>query len=292
MTDSGSKVEKKRISILGCGWLGFSLAQRLRRQPSTQEIRGSTTSMEKVFKFANNGIEAHLFDLNPGFPDQNEDNENFFKVDTLVISLPPRLTKNEPGFYPKQIEAVVEKIQASEITDILFISSTSVYPDLNRVMSETDVTKPEHSASPEMVLAENLVQALSPERNVTIARLAGLLGYNRIPGKYVQGQKNMLTGEIPVNYIHRDDAATILAIMIEKGLKNETYNIVAPHHPTRAEIYQKSCDQFGWEAPTYAQNAEKPAFKVISGEKLDKDFSYSLLYPDPLNFFYSIKDTL
>jgi len=289
MSDKDSKVEKKRISILGCGWLGFPLAQRLLSLHSTWEVNGSTTSPSKMNSFVQKGIVAYMLPLNPDFM-INEGLETFFDVDTLLISLPPGLTKHEPGFYVKQIQAVISEINRSKISDIIFISSTGIYPELNRVVAEDDVTAPEESASPDMVVAENLLTALRPDRNVTVLRLGGLLGYNRIPGKYVQGQKEMTTGSIPVNYIHRDDAAEMIIQVIETGAKNETLNVVAPVHTTRREVYETSCSQFGWETPTFTEPAASPGFKLISGEKFKQHYHYEFKFPDPLQFYYSLED--
>ncbi|MCF0051244.1 NAD-dependent dehydratase [Dyadobacter sp. LJ53] len=290
MTDNDSKVEKKQISILGCGWLGFPLAQRLLSLHSTWEIKGSTTSASKIDAFAKNGIEGFLLPLNPGFDGNRVALHSFFDVDTLIISLPPRLQQHEPGFYVKQVESIISEIEISRITNIIFISSTGIYPELNRIVVEDDVKTPEASASPDMVAAENLFTALRPDRNVTILRLGGLLGYNRIPGKYVQGKKDMTTGSIPVNYIHRDDAVGIIMTILETGIVNETFNIVSPIHTTRREVYEASCAQFGWEAPTFAESNEKPDFKVISAEKFDKHYHYSFRFSDPLHFYYSLED--
>ncbi|MCE7067667.1 NAD-dependent dehydratase [Dyadobacter sp. CY326] len=291
MMDKDSKLEKNRISILGCGWLGFQLAQRLLEQHISSHVKGSTTSADKIKKFTEKGIQGFLLQLKPEFENTATDLESFFNTDTLIISLPPRLSKNEPGFYQQQIEAVVREIKKSPVRDLIFISSTGIYPELNRIMTEDDVTTPEQSASPDMVEAENLIQTLRPERNVSILRLGGLMGYNRIPGKYVKGQKNMTTGSIPVNYIHRDDAVAIILTIIKSGISNQTFNIVAPIHTTRREIYEASCAQFGWETPTFAEPDSKPDYKIISAEKFAQHYDYAFKFPDPLQFYYSLEDS-
>jgi nucleoside-diphosphate-sugar epimerase len=171
---------------------------------------------------------------------------------------------------------------------VIFVSSTGVYPDLNRTVVEADVHSPKGSAQPEMVAAENRIGALRPEKTATILRLSGLLGYNRIPGKYVQGQKDMVTGDIPVNYIHRDDAADIIQAIIGQGVQNETFNITAPLHPIRRKVYIDSCAQFGWEAPTFKTPEQQPAFKIISGEKFKEAYQYEFKYADPLMFHYEL----
>jgi nucleoside-diphosphate-sugar epimerase len=288
MTDSTSKIEKKRVSILGCGWLGFALAQRIRETDSTWIVKGSTTSPEKLPEFSANNIQGFVLPLSPGFVSPGEDVRAFFDSDVLIISLPPRLSKNEPGFYPDQIRAVVSAVQTSPVQEIILISSTGIYPDLSREMIEADVTLPEESASPEMVTAENLAASLRPDKRVSILRLGGLLGYNRNPGKYVIGKKDLETASIPVNYIHRDDAAAIILHILQSGIQDETFNIVCPLHPTRREVYESACARFGWEAPTFKYTEISPAFKIISSQKFRETYSsFEYLVPDPLTFYYS-----
>ncbi|MDQ6478750.1 NAD-dependent dehydratase [Dyadobacter sp. LHD-138] len=286
MMDKDTKIEKKRISILGCGWLGFPLAQRLIGDDISSQVKGSTTSADKIEQFKAAGIDGFLFHLNPELSGEPTQITSFFDTDVLVIAIPPRLSKNEADFHPRQIQSVVDIIETSPVKEIIYVSSTSIYPDLNRIVTENDVKTPEQSASPAMVEAENLLIALRGKKTVSILRHGGLLGYNRIPGKYVKGQKDLTTGSIPVNYIHRDDAAGIIVKMIKEGIVNETFNIVAPQHPTRREIYEKSCVQFGWEVPTFVTPEITPAFKTISASKLSSFYTYDFRFPDPLEFHY------
>ncbi len=290
MSEQVSKVEKKRISILGCGWLGFPLAKRLLGSGITSQVKGSTTSEGKLDQFAAAGIEGYLLALNPEADLDAGVSVPFFDSDMIVISVPPRMSQNVAGNYSAQMRMVAEAIRKSAAMDVIFISSTGVYRDLSQTAVERDVQLPGQSAQPEMVAAENAIASLRPQKTVTILRLSGLLGYNRIPGKYVRGQKDMTTGDVPVNYIHRDDAAGIIQAIIQQGIQNETFNITAPFHPTRSEVYVDSCMQFGWEAPTFKTPEEQPAFKLISGDKFLKSYQYEFRYPDPLQFHYQLED--
>lgn len=290
MSEQVSKVEKKRISILGCGWLGFSLAKRLLGSGITSVVKGSTTSEAKLDTFAGVGIDGYLLPLNPEAGLDASISGAFFDADIVVIAIPPRMSQNVAGNYSAQMRMVAEAIRQSPANEVVFVSSTGVYRDLSQTAVEPDVQLPEHSAQPEMVAAENVIAAIRPEKTVTILRLSGLLGYNRIPGKYVQGQKDMTTGDIPVNYIHRDDAAGIIQAIIQQGIQNETFNITAPFHPTRSEVYVDSCAQFGWEAPTFKKPEVQPPFKLISADKFFKTYHYEFRYPDPLQFHYQLED--
>ncbi|GGN08770.1 epimerase [Dyadobacter beijingensis] len=290
MSKEVSKVGKKRVSILGCGWLGFALAKRLLGSGITSEVKGSTTSADKLDKFAAAGIRGFVIPLNPDTGLDADITGPFFDSDVIVIAIPPRMSQNVAGNYSAQMRMVADAIRQSPATEVIFVSSTGVYRDLSQTAFESDVQLPEHSAQPEMVAAEHAIAALRPEKTVSILRMSGLLGYNRIPGKYVQGQKDMTTGDIPVNYIHRDDAAAIIKAVITQGVQNETFNITAPFHPTRSEVYVDSCAQFGWEAPTFKTPETPPAFKMISGDKFFKTYSYEFKYADPLQFHYQLED--
>lgn len=292
MSEQASKVEKKSISILGCGWLGFPLAKRLLGSGITSVVKGSTTSEAKLDIFAGAGIDGYMLALNPEAGLDASISEPFFDADTIIISIPPRMSQNVAGNYSAQMRMVADAIRQSQAKEVIFVSSTGVYRDLSQTASEADVLLPEDSAQPEMVAAENAIASLRPEKTVTILRLSGLLGYNRIPGKYVQGQKDMITGDIPVNYIHQDDAAGIIEAIIRQGVQNETFNITAPLHPTRREVYTDSCAQFGWEAPTFKVPEQQPAFKLISGEKFAAAYQYEFEYADPLEFYYRLEESL
>ncbi len=109
--DKDTKIEKKRISILGCGWLGFPLAQRLLSDDISCQVKGSTTSSDKIEKFKQSGIEGFLLNLNPEISGNEDEIKSFFDCDALIISIPPRLTKNETDFHPRQIQSVIEHIK-------------------------------------------------------------------------------------------------------------------------------------------------------------------------------------
>ncbi|MBD2754669.1 NAD(P)H-binding protein [Spirosoma validum] len=269
------------ISIIGCGWLGTPLAERLLSEGF--QVKGSTTSVEKAIILKSRGIEAYQLQLNP---EPTSDLTVLLEADTLVVNIPPKAGKVGDAFHPKQIQHLTDALRSSPVKHVIYVSSTSVYPELNRIVIEEDVTKPEQSAAPAFVQAEQFVQSLAPQRIVTVLRSGGLMGYDRIPGKYVAG-RTVDTGAVPVNYIHRDDAVNILVAIIQQK-PTGTFNVVAPEHPTREAIYRKSCADFGYELPILVTPTESIPYKVISPEKLIQTIHYSFRYPDPLQFLYEL----
>ena len=268
------------LSIIGLGWLGTPLAQRLLQRGLV--VRGSTTTPEKVPLLRQMGIDTYLMTLNPA---PEGDLPALLDADYLVVNIPPKAGQNGEAFHPEQMRLLADQVRSSRIKHVLYVSSTSVYPELNREMTEADVVTSDQSAAPALVQAEQIWLSLSPDRAVTVVRCAGLMGGRRIPGKYVAG-RTVETGNVPVNYIHQTDAVGLLTAVIEQGLTG-TFNAVAPKHPTREAIYRKSCADFGYALPTFVDPAEPVPFKTINGDKLTQATGYVFTYPDPLAFPYS-----
>lgn len=278
----------KSVSIIGCGWLGLPLARYLLAGGGIA-VKGSTTSPHKLETLRRAGIEAYVANLNP--EPQGDDWPKLLDVDLLIVDIPPRSSKQGEEFHPQQIRHLAEMIENSPVSEILYVSSTSVYPELNREVQEEDVTRPGQSAAPHLVEAELLLTGLRETgRRVGVLRCGGLMGYDRIPGVYVRGKKGISTGQVPVNYVHRDDAVAILSRMTRGRVPNETFNCVAPLHPLRRHIYEASCRQFGWEEPTFVEPDSDVPFKVVGVGKLMEYLNHAFLYPDPLRFHYSLHE--
>ncbi|AQG82095.1 NAD(P)H-binding protein [Spirosoma montaniterrae] len=271
----------KTVSIIGCGWLGLPIAEQLLHEGYT--VRGSATSVEKIAVLRQKGIDAHLLTLSPE-PVGNL--STLLQAKTLLINIPPKAGKMGSAFHPQQIQQIVTAVRHSPIQHVIYVSSTSIYPEQNRIVTESDVTAPPLSAAPALVEAEQLVQSLESTCTITILRCGGLMGYDRIPGKYVAG-RTVDSGAVPVNYLHRDDAVRIVNSFVAVP-KSGTYNVVAPEHPTREAVYRKSCADFGYELPTFVMPVEPVSYKIISSQKLIQAISYEFMYPNPLDFFYEL----
>jgi nucleoside-diphosphate-sugar epimerase len=277
-------MSKSSLSILGCGWLGLPLGKHF--SDNNYVVKGSTTNAEKLPVLQQNGIEAFRIQLNPQVVGENVD--NFLNTETLLINIPPRISLQKVDAHLEQIKELMPYVKAYYVRNIIYISSTSVYPELNREVFEEDVTTPEQSASPTMVKAENFLKEFCEfwKINLTILRCGGLMGYDRIPAKYFSGWKGLTTGDIQVNYVHRDDVIKVIETVIEDGIWNETFNIVSPIHPKRKEIYVKNCEELGFEMPEFVNQSEPQAFKIISPKKWLERSKYAFIYENPLDFYY------
>ena len=152
----------QKVSILGCGWLGKPLAVFFISKGYL--VKGSTTSDEKLKLLAAENIISFLVDIS-----QQEINKDFLDVSILIIAI---TSKNEADF-----KRLISQIEEANIQKVIFISSTSVYPSLNKIMTENDATQ-EHP----LLTIENLFRE-NTHFNTTIIRFSGLFGGERHPAR-------------------------------------------------------------------------------------------------------------
>jgi nucleoside-diphosphate-sugar epimerase len=271
--------ETSTISILGCGWLGLPLAVRFVREG--YRVKGSTTSPAKLPQLAEHGIIPsliHLQDLsNP------QDLTAFVEADVVIISFPPGLRSGKGEAYLQQIQNLAAALRQVATPHILFISSTSVYPDLNLVVTEADENL---IASPDNVLwqAESLLAAI-PGKTLTTVCLAGLAGGSRHPGRFLAGKTQVPHPLAPVNLIHQDDCVEILYQIVRQQKWQERFNACSDEHPTREEYYTAAALSLGLAPPHFAPPSPADPYKIISNAKLKQALQYSFKYPDPRFFF-------
>ncbi len=269
-----------KISVLGCGWLGLPLACELVRRGHA--VKGSVTHAEKLGDLEEAGIDGYRLELSPGgvsFPEPDASRPDFFDADVLIITLPPK--RREPGVetrYPAQVAAALEKTLPD--TRIVSTGSTSVYPDLNRAVTETDAGgegETTLSASGRALLAaETLLRA----RGAVILRLAGLYGYDRQPGRSLSG-RDVSGGDARVNLVHRDDVVRVMVQVLEEGVRDVTLNVCADLHPTRREVYTRQAERLGFAPPRFIEPHLR-GYKLVGSEALKTVLGFAFRYPDPL----------
>jgi nucleoside-diphosphate-sugar epimerase len=108
----------------------------------------------------------------------------------------------------------------------------------------------------------------------TILRFGGLIGEDRHPIKFLAGRENLENPEAPINLIHQEDCIGIIGAVLDKNCWNETFNAVAPQHPTRQEYYHKKAENLKLPFPNFAKNLETKG-KLISSTKVETVLHYS-----------------
>lgn len=262
-----------KISILGCGWLGQSLAKAL--IAAGYEVKGSTTTDAKLDVLREAGIVPFLISLGEDGP--VGDTASFLKgSDMLIIDIPPKLRGDINESYSGKIRNLIPHIENSNIQKVLFVSSTSVYADDNSVVTENTVPQPDTESGKQVLEAESL---LRENRNLetTVLRFGGLIGGDRHPIKHMAGKKGLANPDAPVNLIRRDDCIGLIKAIIEKGAWGQIFNGVSPQHPTRKEYYTKTAVEMGLTVPEFEEPVTSRG-KTVSGEKAIRDLNYTFIY--------------
>ena len=253
----------KNISILGCGWLGEPLALSFLEEGFT--VKGSTTTEEKIALLEASQIEAYLVNIS-----EFEEYDAFLHSDILVIAI---TSKDIDGF-----ENLMQQIENSPIQKVLFISSTSVYPNLNAEVTEATKTK-------ESALSE--IEELFRQNNyfeTTIIRFAGLLGPDRHPGKWFSDGRKIPHPKGVVNMIHQEDCIEIIHEIIAQNCWDTTFNACSNHHPTRKDFYTIAKLSYDSTVPEFEEK-EALTYKMVSSKKLQEVLDYTFIHDDLLKVF-------
>ncbi|MEJ1223091.1 SDR family oxidoreductase [Sediminicola sp. 1XM1-17] len=247
------------VAIMGCGWLGTPLAQDLLQQGFT--VHGSTTSHDKVGALRDLGIVPFQISLTEnGIAGPITSFLENAKV--IIINVPPNLRGVNKENYEQKIGHLHEAIRNSSVANIIFISSTSVYGDLDGDVKETSVPHPETDSGKQLLATEETLLN-DPDLETTIIRFGGLIGPNRHPITFLAGKKGLSNGNHPINLIHLDDCIRIIATVLEKGYWGEIFNGVYPLHPPKKDYYANEADKRGLEAPQYTDSRSSQGKKVI-----------------------------
>ena len=250
----------KNVSILGCGWLGRSLAVSLLDEGYV--VKGSTTREEKLELLEMNHIDPFIIDIS-----SFEEFDDFLNTDILIIAI---TSKDMDGF-----DNLISQIQESSIQKVIFISSTSVYGRRNKVMTEEDEVLKTPLSEIENLFRENAFF------ETTIIRFAGLFGDERHPSNWFKNGRKIPQPKGFVNMIHKEDCIEIIREIMDQNSWNQTFNACSNHHPTRREFYTIAKLSNDLEVPEFEEN-EVYEWKIISSKKLQKVLGYTFIHDNLL----------
>jgi nucleoside-diphosphate-sugar epimerase len=275
----------KKVSIIGLGWLGEATGLLL--QSLGYQVLGSSTRPEKVETLRKRGLDAIHFALSPD--PEGTGYQRLFDSEILVVTLPPRSRQGDGELYLQQLASLRELIAGSSVKQLIFISSTGIYPNESKSSpyTEAEPITASNAGNPVLYQAEALMESLSTYQ-LTVLRMGGLMGADRVPGIYFSG-KEQVVGHTRVNFIHQVDAARMVAWVIDQGLWNQTFNGVAPEHPLRRELYQQNASALGIPLPaSYQEAADEEVGRLISSDKLLAT-GFAFKFPDPMTFFDALR---
>lgn len=266
------KEERRKVSILGIGWLGFPLAKKLIE--TGYSIKGSTTSKSKLDLLENYNIQPFQIELS-----ETEIKGNVTGLlensEVLIIDIPPKLRSNPSENFVEKIKLLIAEIEKSKIKYIVFISSTSVYADAFPVVEidENTIPNPDSESGKQLLQTEDLLLSNS-NFQTTILRFGGLIGEDRHPIKFLAGKKDIENPDAPINLIHQEDCIGIICeILNHVQHDNLILNAVSPYHPTRKEYYSQKANENDLPLPEFDES-KKSLGKLINSKKVLEFLNY------------------
>ncbi|MFQ2094156.1 NAD-dependent epimerase/dehydratase family protein [Aeromonas taiwanensis] len=255
-----------QTGILGAGWLGLPLARAL--QVSGQRVVVTVSSAEKAGLLRGEGIAAWPLLLAPvmgALP---------FRCHDLVICVPPSKTLD----YPASVARLCQQARVAGVRRVLFISATSVW---SPGQTEEETPEPSHERGARMRAAELAVLG-GGFACAMILRPAGLYGPERHPGRFLAG-KTLAGGGQAVNLVHLDDVVAACQLMLTKGQDGEAYNLSAPVHPRREQLYPFASRLLGLAPPQFIEPAGD--FLPVEGQRICQRHGFVYRWPDPAHWF-------
>ena len=254
------------VSILGCGWLGKPLGTQLVN--AGYVVMGSTTKNEKVAVLQEAGIKPFVLTVDELLTDDHA--LPFFNSDILVISLPHGVKAGKANDYVDKIHHVIKAAHRGSIKSIILISTTSVYPNLNREVTEEDADLQNPIVQAESIVCESGIPS-------TILRMSGLFGPGRHPGKFLAGKSDVRGGDTPVNLVHLDDCIGIIVNIIQHNVWNKVLNVCADGHPTRRTFYTQAAIELGLQPPVFSEDFGTD-YKIVSNKRVKEVLKYTFVH--------------
>ena len=264
----------KSISIIGCGWFGFPLASSLVQ--SGMRVIGTKRSSDSFLPLLESGIEPVELDLSKVINQELESYQHLrttFNTDYILINIPPRVRSGNQR-YLEELNCLVNLLDLHNYERVIFVSSTGVYPSLDKMMTEADATAKENGNE----LLFNAEQLFSTFDNAVVLRFSGLIGPQRHPGRFFANKAEVAGGDAPVNLVHLDDCINAVKAILNSDVQSNVYNLCIPHHPLKAEFYTKAILNMGRVAPTFLDNAAVK--KQIDGSLISKETGFRYAFDD------------
>lgn len=261
------------VSIIGAGWLGLPLAQHLKQTGCALTL--SSRAKDKVTKLTQSGWHACQFELGQSVPAELAQN------DIAIINIAAGRKQLAPEEYSEKVLKLVQELISQNVQYILFVSTTSVYGSQSGKITEASPVKPNtNSGTAHVQIEEHLRQHLSGR--TTILRLAGLVGDERHPVKFLSGKVELTNPDHAVNLVHRKDVINAITAIIENQVWGKTLHLCSLEHPSRQEYYQWAAKQLGLVLPEFV-TSDGAAGKLIDASNTIETLGINLEYASPFD---------
>lgn len=191
-------------------------------------------------------------------------NDNFYDSSVFIVAI------NTKRDYLKTLQNLCSLIPKE--STIILCSSVSVYREFNTSVNEESIITKQSLQRDAEILVSSFIQ------NTIILRLGGLMGYDRVAGKW----SNVSSFEDGyTNYIHKEDVIAIINQLLKNNIKSGIFNLVAPLHPKRSAIHSLNAKKFNFALGSFMGFNSR----IVLSDKIVKTLGYKFLYPNPAKFW-------
>lgn len=273
------------ILILGCGYAGCELAQRVGF--GGRAVFGTTRSDQRSMVIRSRGAEPLILDT----ADLSPLNRLRGRVQAVVHCIPPTMERD--GSWEDATTRIMDYVSGWNLRAFVYVSSTSVYGDHGGgAVNEQTPSNPESPRGEARVQVEKDVLAHSVPSMVV--RPSGIYGPGRSQlHRLAAGRLRLVNGGPYItNRIHVTDLATILEAVVDRGEPGATY-LATDQTPTpQAEVVSALEAQYGLPPANHLSLAEARVrmsrdvlAMVTNSKRLDPSWTLESLgvelrYPD------------
>ena len=261
-----------RICIVGLGWLGEELGVALKEIGFS--VKGTTTSLEKIPSLKQKVDDVVHFNLSNTSP------ADLGKVDVLVYTIPPSSVEDYAQLSSTFLSAV--RKQNPEMK-IIYTSSTSVYGNGEREVTEKSTIEPKSSSAVKISEVEEYVQKSFSQW--AILRMGGLVGGERHPVKYLAGRNGISKPLAPVNLLHREDAIGAILHLLA-NFETGVYNLCSENHPFKKVFYSAVASENNLATIEFDEG-DITKDKVVNCNAIKKS-GFEFKYTSPYDFPFEV----
>ncbi|MEH2023752.1 SDR family oxidoreductase [Nostoc sp.] len=268
------------VAIIGCGYVGYKLAQYW-QQDMNFVVTVTTTSSERVPALQSVCQRVVVTCGN--------DIDNLKSVlhnqDVVLLSIAAKSGEVYEETYLQTAQTLVSCLQQiKSVKQLIYTGSYAVYGDRNGVWvdEETPLAPPNLNAQILRKTEDVLLSASSENLRVCIFRLGGIYGTGRELLKIFgtsSGATRPGSGEDITNWIHLDDIVGAIEFARHRRLQG-IYNLVDDAHLTSRDLLDSLFEKHNLPKAKWDTSIKstRPYNAWVSNEKL-KEAGYELIHP-------------
>lgn len=290
-------MHKSMFNIIGCGYIGKRIAQRLQQQNRTVKCYVATQASQD--ECADLGLDVQRFNLDVAGLELPESTKPDFASSVLMYLVPPPRS----GQVDTRMTHFIDYLQSCEKSTgqpaqkIVLICTTGIYGDCDgEWIDESRAPNPQADRACRRLDAETQLQAYCAQHDIDciVFRVPGIYAMDKLPLKRITSGEPIVRAEDSgyTNRIHADDLAAFCVEAMSEPVATGVYNCCDGNPSTMNDYFIRVAEVMDLPAPPQISLQQAQAelsagmlsylaeSKRISNEKLRRHFKTEFKYPD------------